>query len=121
MSKKNEIYWIRDKRPKSHTFTYVFFGIVGFIAIWVPFFGMNLQYQVGTLFYTIFSNLGEFCIYTGWILLVFTIIGIFITRKVYIKSLIGCVLLLWIGYFLSGQIFVLLGFQLGPVQNPGSH
>lgn len=121
MSRKDQIYLVGEKKKKSRAFTYIFFGILGFIAVWVPFFGMNLQYQVGTLFYIIFSKLGDFCVFIGWILLGFTIIGVLVARKIYLKLLIACVVLLWVGYFLTGQIFVLFGFQLGPIQNPGSH
>lgn len=122
MVKKNSFFsFYQEKKSKSRTSTGIFFGILGFIAIWVPFFGMNLQFQIGTFFYIIFTKLGELCILAGWIMLGFLIILIFITRKIYLKSMIFSILLLWAGYFLTGQVFVLFGFQLGNNQPPGYH
>ena len=58
MVKKDSFFsFYPEKKRKSRTLTVVFFGILGFIAIWVPFFGMNLQYQIGSIFYLIFTKL----------------------------------------------------------------
>jgi hypothetical protein len=35
--------------------------------------------------------------------------------------MIFSIVLLWAGYFLTGQVFVLFGFQLGNNQSPGYH
>lgn len=118
MSRKEGLYIYREKRRKNRILGWVFLGIFGFIAIYVPFFGINLQYQVGSLFYLIFSKLGELCMYAGWILLGFNIIAIFVNRKIYVKSLTFSVLLLWIGAFLTGQAFDLFGIQVGATQPP---
>lgn len=118
MSRKDNIYVYQEDRRKNRIFGWVFFGIFGLIAIYVPFFGINLQYQIGSLFYLIFSKLGELCMYAGWILLGFNIITVFITRKIYIKSLVFSVLLLWIGAFLTGQAFDLFSLQIGGNQPP---
>ena len=122
MVKKDSFFsFYPEKKRKSRTLTVVFFGILGFIAIWVPFFGMNLQYQIGSIFYLIFTKLGELFILAGWIMLGFLVILIFITRKIYLKSMMLSILLLWAGYFLTGQIFVIFGFQLGVNQPSGYH
>jgi len=118
MSRKDGIYIIQERKHKSKTFTWVFIGFFAFIAIYVPFFGMNLQYQVGTLFHFVCSKLGELCSYAGWIMLGFNFITVIANRKIYPKSLAFGILLLWIGAFLTGQAFELFGFQIGGDQPP---
>ncbi|MFX0032570.1 MAG: hypothetical protein ACFE8E_02905 [Candidatus Hodarchaeota archaeon] len=121
MVKKDPFLFYGEKKRRSRGFTIFFFGILAFIAVWVPFFGMNLQYQIGSIFYVIFTKLGEVCILAGWVILGFLILLIFVTRKIYFKAMIFSIVLLWAGYFLTGQVFVLFGFQLGINQPPGYH
>lgn len=121
MSRKDGIYIIRERKHKSKALTWVFVGIFAIIAVYVPFFGVNLQYQVGTFFHFIFSKLGELCIWAGWILFGFSILATISSRKIYFKSMAFGILLLWIGAFLTGQAFELLGFQIGEQPPQGYH
>ncbi len=121
MSKKDGIYIIRERKHNSKAFTWVFVGIFSIIAIYVPFFGINLQYQVGTFFHFIFSKVGELCMWAGGILLGFSILGTIYSKKIYLKSIAFGILLLWIGAFLTGQAFELLGFQIGEQPPQGYH
>ena len=121
MSRKDGIIIVQERKHKTKTFTFVFIGILAFIAIYVPFFGFNLQYQVGTFFHFVFSKLGELCIWAGWILFGFSILGTIYSRKIYLKSMAFGILLLWIGAFLTGQAFELLGFQIGGEKPPDGY
>jgi hypothetical protein len=105
-------------RRRTHLISWIFLGIFIVIAIFIPLFGMNLRYQVGTIFHQIFTILGEICIYGGWILLGFTAISIIGTHRLYIKSLAFSIILLWIGAFLTGQAFELFGFIIGNHEPP---
>jgi hypothetical protein len=118
LSRKDGIYIIRERKHKSKAFTWVFVGILAIIAIYVPFFGMNLQYQVGSFFHFVFSKLGDLCTWVGWILFGFSILGTIYSKKIYLRIMAFGILLLWIGVFLTGQAFELLGFLIGGNQPP---
>lgn len=108
---KNDVFILRRQRKANRTFL-VFIGILGFVAIFVPFFGSNLRYMTGTFFKTIFVNVGQICLTIGSALLAIGILKIFF-RKFSVKTLLIAAFLLWIGAFLTGASFEILGFMIG--------
>ncbi len=108
---KNDIFILRKQRKPNRTFL-VFLGIVGFVAVIMPFFGSNLRYMTGSFFKTIFVSVGEIFLTIGGALLVIGFLKIFF-RKFSVKTILIAVLLLWIGAFLTGVSFDILGFVIG--------
>ena len=117
MAKNSDQLIIIQKRRKSNKVFLAFLGILGFIAIYMPFFGSNLRYMTGTTFRLIFTYVGNFCLTLGGALLAINILKIFV-RKIDIKGLSVSVLLLWIGAFLTGTPFEFMGFVFGGSQPP---
>jgi len=117
MARDNNQFIIIQKRRKSNKVVLAFLGILGFVAIYVPFFGSNLRYMTGTTFKLIFTYVGNFCLIVGGALLAINILKIF-GKKIDIKGLSVSVLLLWIGAFLTGAPFEFMGFLFGGSQPP---
>lgn len=108
---KNDIFILRKQRKPNRTFL-VFAGILGFVAIVVPFFGSNLRYMVGSLFKTVFVSVGEICLTIGGVVLLIGFLKIFF-KRFSVKTILYGVLLLWIGAFLTGVSFDILGIVIG--------
>ncbi len=108
---KNNVYILR-KQPKSNRTFIVFLGILGFVLILVPFFGSNLRYMAGSLFKTIFVTVGQICLTIGGAVLVIGFLKIFF-KRFSVKTIMYGVLLLWIGAFLTGVSFDILGIIIG--------
>jgi len=117
MAKNSDQLIIIQKRRKSNKVFLVFLGILGFVAIYVPFFGSNLRYMTGTTFRLIFTYVGNFCLIVGGALLAINILKVF-GKKIDIKGFVASVLLLWIGCFLTGTSFEIMGFLIGGTQPP---
>jgi peptidoglycan/LPS O-acetylase OafA/YrhL len=117
MAKNSNQFIIIQKRRKSNKVFLAFLGILGFIAIYVPFFGSNLRYMTGTAFKLIFTNVGNFCLIVGGALLAINILKVF-GKKIDIKGFLVSILLLWIGAFLTGAPFEIMGFLFGGSQPP---
>jgi len=117
MAKNSNQSIIIQKRRKSNRVFLAFLGILGFVAIYVPFFGSNLRYMTGTAFKLIFTNVGNFCLIVGGALLAINILKVF-GKKIDIKGFLVRVLLLWIGAFLTGAPFEIMGFLFGGSQPP---
>jgi len=108
---KNDVYILRKQRKPNRTFL-AFLGILGFVAIIVPFFGSNLRYMTGSFFKTIFVSVGQIFLTIGGALLLINILKIFF-HQFRVKSLLTSALLLWIGAFLTGVPFEILGIVIG--------
>ncbi|NVM17011.1 MAG: hypothetical protein HWN80_04795 [Candidatus Lokiarchaeota archaeon] len=118
MAKENNQYIIIQKKRKSNKIFLIFLGILGFVAIFVPFFGSNLRYMTGNTFKLIFNYLGNFCMILGGALLVINVLRV-IGGKIYVKGFTVSILFLWIGAFLTGVPFEIMGFLIGgnqPIQ-----
>ena len=89
----------------------------GFVAIYVPFFGSNLRYMTSATFKLIFNYVGNFCLILGGVLLAINILKV-LGKTIDIKSISVSVLLLWIGAFLTGASFEIMGFLFGGSQPP---
>ena len=117
MAKNSDGIIILRKRRKANRTFLMFLGILGFIAIVVPFFGSNLRYMTGTFFKTIFVNVGQISLTIGGALFVINLLKIFF-RKFSVKSMMFSCLLLWISAFLTGIPFELFGIAIGGTQPP---
>lgn len=118
MAKNNDqIVIIYEKKRKSNKIFLIFLSILGFVAIYVPFFGSNLRYMTGTTFKIVFNYLGNFCLVIGGALLAINILKIFM-KKIDIEGFVASVLFLWIGAFLTGAPFEIMGFLFGGSQPP---
>jgi len=117
MAKENNQFIIIQKKRKSNKVFVAFLGILGFVAIIVPFFGSNLRYMTGTTFNLIFTYVGNFCLIVGGTLFLISILKIFY-GQFRVKSLLFSGLLLWIGAFLTGVPFEFMGIIFGRDQPP---
>ena len=106
-------YYFPNQRRTSGTIKYVFFGIIIFILVFFPFYGLNLRYQLGVVFSEIFSKIGMLCLFGGGIMLLFSFIGIFTSRSVQTKYMIVGILLLWVGCWSTGIVLDIFGFTIG--------
>jgi hypothetical protein len=111
-NKGDRIIIYSEKKRRSNKTFLAFLGILGFIAIYVPFFGSNLQYQTGTIFKFIFNTIGTLFLVLGITSLIINILKIFL-KKISIGGFITSFLLLWIGAFLTGTSFEIWGFLFG--------
>ena len=116
MANKTDVYILRKQRKPNRTFL-VFLGILGFVAVVVPFFGSNLRYMTGTFFKTIFVSVGQIFLTIGSALFVINFLKIFF-HKFSVKSMMFSLFLLWVGAFLTGMPFELLGIAIGGTQPP---
>jgi len=105
------IIYSQKRRSPSKVFL-AFIGILVFIAVYVPFFGSNLQYQTGTIFKFIFNTIGTLCLVLGMTSFIINILKIFL-KKISIGGFTVSILLLWIGAFLTGTSFIIWGFLIG--------
>ena len=116
MARSNQVVILQRKRKSNRIFL-VFVGILGFVAIFIPFFGSNLRYLTGSAFKTIFTSVGNFCLILGSALFVITLLQVF-ARRLKVKTLLLSALLMWIGAFLTGVPFELWGMVIGKEQPP---
>ena len=94
-----------EKKEKTKYIYYVFFAIIIFVCIYVPFFGMNLRYQTGSLLRTLFEICGTWILTFGGLLTALGFIGIFTHSGNWMKWLIYGGIMLWIGSWLTGAPF----------------
>jgi len=111
-NKGDRIVIYTKKEKRSNKIFLAFLGILGFIAVYIPFFGSNLQYQTGTIFKLIFNTIGTLFLVLGFTSLIINILLILL-KKINISGFITSALLLWIGAFLTGTSFEIFGFLMG--------
>lgn len=92
---RRDYYGVKRGRRGSTVF-WIFFGIVAFAAIYFPFFGGNLRYQIGSTVSSIFSKIGSFLLFGGLILLSIGLIRIFTGGFKGIKTAVLGVMLIWV-------------------------
>ena len=101
MSNPNDSRGFRNKKGGS-SILWVFFGIIGFLAIFFPFFGGNLRYTTGTHLSRIFTLAGTVCSTLGIIILAWGFLMLICTHS--FKSL----KIMFFGFFLLmlGSLFL---------------
>ncbi len=83
---------------------WAFFGIIGFCAIYFPFFAPNLRYTTSAYLKGIFTPIGTISITLGSLMVVWGLFSLFCSHRksAGIKLMIMGVLLIWVGmYFTS--------------------
>ena len=110
------LIYTQKRRSPSKVFL-AFLGILVFIAVYVPFFGSNLQYQTGTAFKYIFNMIGNLFLILGGASLIINILKVF-GKRISIGGFTISILLLWIGAFLTGTSFTIMGFLIGGNRPP---
>ena len=110
------VIYFQKRRSPNKVFL-AFLGILVFIAIYVPFFGSNLQYQTGTIFKYIFNMIGNLFLILGGASLAINILKVF-GKRISIGGFTISILLLWIGAFLTGTSFTIMGFLIGGNRPP---
>ncbi len=93
-------------------------GVLFFILIFFPFYGITLRYQVGNIFRIMFDFIGRICLFLGALLLIISIVGMFL-HHISWKMFISAVILLWAGCWLTGAMVNLFGIHIGDA-NRGS-
>ena len=112
------------ERRNSRTIVFIFLGIIVFIFVFFPFYGINLRYQVGSVFSKIFDTIGMICLLIGGVETAISVLGIFMGRSVNTKTFILGIVLLWVGCWCTGAVLNLFGFTIGDSGvsgNPGYH
>ncbi len=112
-------YDIPGQRKRSGTIIYVYFGILVFILLFFPFYGMNLRYQLGTVFSELIDKFGTVCLILGGIMVAFSVVSIFTSRFVNTKYLIIGIVLLWAGCWCTGAVLNLFGTIIGEGTSSG--
>ena len=102
LRKKEKIALYENKGNYAFIF-WIFFAIIAFIAVYLPFFGGNLRYSLGKGFEAIYSTLGTYANTFGGILVGLGLFGIIISHgRGGIKMAVLGMMLLYIGGWLLG-------------------
>ena len=112
-------YYLPDQRKTSRATMYIFFGILTFILVFFPFYGINLRYQVGFVFSKIFDTIGMISLMVGGVMTLISFLSVFTGRSVNTKYLIGGILLLWVGCWCTGAVLDLFGLSFGDSTSSG--
>jgi hypothetical protein len=119
---KKEKYFVFEPEKNSKWVTYTFIGIIIFIIIYFPFFAVNLRYQVGATFSKIFDTFGAACLTIGSAMTVISVLSLFTSKSIRIRSFLIGIVLLWIGCWLTGSVLNIFGITIGnETSNPGYH
>jgi len=112
------------KRRNSRIPVFIFLGILVFVFVFFPFYGMNLRYHVAAVFSKIFDTIGIICLFAGGIATSISLIGILVGRSINTKTFIIGIVLLWVGCWCTGAVLDLFGITIGDSGvsgNPGYH
>lgn len=91
--KRRNYYNYNQKRRGSKVF-WIFIGIIAFAAIFFPFFGSNLVYQIQSA-YSIVREIGKIlCLVGSFMLVLGSFVFLFISRKGGKYILIGLILII---------------------------
>ena len=82
---EKKLYIIKDNNDnsekKSKSILWLFFGIIGFICIYFPFYGATLRYQTSSTLSRILVTTGTIMGTIGILMIVFGILGLFLGNK----------------------------------------
>ncbi len=110
---KNDSTVIVIRKHRSHMWQWIFVGIILFLVVFMPIYGINLRYEMSLTLRTIFSAFGELCLTFGGVLTALSLVISLVFRKIYLKSFIFGIILLWIGAFLTDSQFSFFGYLFG--------
>ena len=102
LKKKRELI-VHEERG-SFSFIYlIFFAIIAFLLIYLPFFGSNLRFSLGAGFEEVFETLGTYCFGFGTAFMTFGFLMVLGTKSLrYVKLMILGFLLIYISGWLIG-------------------
>ena len=121
MRNKEQYYYVEQSKGKRSFAFWAFIGIILFIAVYMPFFGMNLRYKLGNLFDFIFNFIGTISLLAGFFYFIMGVVKFFTGGRRFISNIAIGLILLWIGSWLTGTIILLLGAQIGQGASSGYH
>jgi len=109
-------------RMRTSRLTIFIIGMVIFVLVFMPFYGITLRYYIGTSFRLVFDYLGKILQTVGALQLGFVLLVLFFNKKMWIKGMITGFVLLYMGAFLTGGTVVLFGMTVyQPGITPGFH
>jgi len=107
MPYKDDYMMMGSKQRHDNLIFWVFFGILAFIAVYVPFFGPNLRYQTGTMLAKIFTTAGTILVSLGVLMFVWGLFTLFCgSRTGGVKIMILGFLLAFIGGYLLNPALI---------------
>ena len=112
----------RRKKRRTSRITVFVICMVLFIFVFMPYYGITLRYYIGTSFRLVFDYLGRVFQTVGGFTLVIVVGKLFIGKKIWVGGMVGALLLLWMGAFLTGGTIEIMGMTLyQPTNTPGFH
>ncbi|MFX1309857.1 MAG: hypothetical protein ACFE9M_04840 [Promethearchaeota archaeon] len=122
MSKKQSYsthYIVKPKYEQSRRIIAILLGILIFVFVFFPFFGLTLRYQIGGLFSALLDGIGQLCLIIGGVLSLVGFVGIFTRSHNWAKHVIIGIALLWIGCWCTGAVLELFGIIIGGSTSSG--
>ena len=109
-------------RGRTSKFTFFVIGMVLFILVFMPFYGITLRYFIGTSFRLVFDYLGKVFQLIGFLILLIVGGKLMYYKKISFSGMAIGLLLLYMGAFLTGGTVVVFGITLyQPTNTPGFH
>ena len=123
ISKKKYYYDVLESKhtgqSTSRLMMTIIFGILIFVFVFFPFFGLNLRYHIGGTLSIIIDGIGSFCLIIGGIYMIVAVFGIFIKSDKWIKKVIIGTTLLWVGCWCTGAVLDFFGILIGQSTSSG--
>ena len=103
---------IIERGKKTKPVFWIFFGILGFIALYIPFYGQNIRYRTSTYLSGSLTYIGNILVQIGVFFLIWGLTSLVCTKSFRsLKPMVVVFLLLYIGmWFISPNI----GAGFGP-------
>lgn len=109
-------------RRRTSRLTFYVIGIVLFLLVFIPFYGITLRYYIGTSFRLVIDYLGNILQTVGGLQLGFVLLVLFFNKKIWIKGMITGFVLVYMGAFLTGGTVIFFGITVyQPGITPGFH
>jgi len=109
-------------RRRTSRITIIVIGLVLFLLVFMPFYGITLRYYIGTSFRLVFDYLGKIFQTVGGFTLLIVGGKLIIGHKIWVGGMVLGFLLLYMGAFLTGGTLVLFGMTVyQPAITPGFH
>jgi hypothetical protein len=122
MSKKQSYhtqYIVKPKYEQSRRVVAILLGLLIFVLVFFPFFGLTLRHQIGGVFSALLDGIGQFCLTIGGLLTLIGFVGVFARSHSWPKQVIIGVTLLWIGCWCTGVVLELFGIPIGDSTSSG--
>jgi hypothetical protein len=124
---RNDYYSYDDSyssrgRRRTSRLTFFVIGMVLFVLVFMPFYGISLRYYIGTSFRLVFDYLGKIFQTVGGFTLLIVGAKLLIGHKIWFGGMVLGLILLYMGAFLTGGTVVIFGMTLyQPGTLPGFH